>query len=75
MDAIALIDSQSTRPTWLTRAAMFKNPVARFWLHVLYMIPIYRTRDGIRNVSKNQGIIEKCIQLLLVPLALIKLHA
>jgi 1-acyl-sn-glycerol-3-phosphate acyltransferase len=64
MDAIALIDSQTKRPTWLTRAAMFKTSFARFWFDAMRMIPIYRTRDGIRNVSKNKETIEKCIQLL-----------
>ena len=64
MDAIALIAAQSGRPTWLTRANMFKTAIARFWLHALYMIPIYRTRDGLREVSKNQEIIKECIRLL-----------
>lgn len=64
MDAIALIGGQNSRPIWLTRANMFKTSIARFWLHALHMLPIYRTRDGLRAVSKNKEIIQECIRLL-----------
>jgi len=64
LDAVAMIGCQPMRVTFLTRANMFKTAIARFWLHAFYMIPIYRTRDGIRAVTQNRAIIDECIRLL-----------
>ena len=65
MDAIAIILTQKKQPSFLVRANIFKSAIARFWLGSLNMMPIYRARDGIRNVAKNDKIIDTCINQLI----------
>ena len=48
---------------FLTRSDVF-NPVSNFFFKRLNMIPIYRMRDGLENLSKNQNIFTKCIKIL-----------
>jgi len=64
IDAVLVAASTPRSPWFLTRASVFKHPVARYWLNALKMIPIYRFRDGLNNVKKNDEVIENCIQLL-----------
>ncbi len=65
MDAMVVAVSSHYRPWFLTRASIFKKPVARFWLGALKMIPIYRIRDGLGQVKRNDSSIDKCRDLLL----------
>jgi len=64
MDAIIIGATTSRGPWFLTRASVFKTAIARYWLHALKMLPIYRFRDGLNQVKKNDEIIEGCIKLL-----------
>jgi 1-acyl-sn-glycerol-3-phosphate acyltransferase len=64
LDPLVIYFSQPRRNRFLVRANIFSNPVAKFWLETLHMLPIYRVRDGIRAVSKNDEIIEKCVKIL-----------
>lgn len=64
LDPLVILLSQKRFPSYLVRANIFKNPIAKFWLESLYMLPIYRVRDGIRAVAKNDEIIEKCVKIL-----------
>lgn len=49
---------------YLTRASAFKNPVANFLLRSINMLPIYRIRDGVESLGKNQEIFNYCYQKL-----------
>lgn len=48
---------------FLTRASAFKNPIANFLLRSINMLPIYRIRDGVESLQKNQEIFEKCYDI------------
>lgn len=63
-DAFSLIYTTRKIIVFLTRAGVFGSRLANFWLGVFYMMPIYRQRDGIKAVAKNQEIIATCINLL-----------
>jgi len=39
---------------WLVRGDIFAKPFVRFMLESLNQLPIFRPRDGIRNMTKNQ---------------------
>ncbi len=45
---------------FLTRASAFKNSIASFFLRSINMIPIYRIRDGVDTLQKNQEVFEQC---------------
>jgi len=64
LDPLVIYFSQPRINYFLVRANIFQNPTARFWLKSLYMLPIYRARDGLRAVAKNDEIIEKCVHIL-----------
>ncbi len=64
MDALAIIMSQKRHPLFLVRANIFASPLARFLLRSLNMLPIYRMRDGVDNLAKNDPIIQDCIDIL-----------
>jgi 1-acyl-sn-glycerol-3-phosphate acyltransferase len=64
MDALAIIMSNKRHPVFLTRADVFKSKAAAFWLRSVNMIPIYRIRDGKQNISKNDAVIQECVEIL-----------
>lgn len=64
LDPLVIYYSQPRKNFFLVRANIFKNPIARFWLETLHMLPIYRVRDGLREVAKNDEIIQKCVKIL-----------
>ena len=49
---------------FLVRAAIFKKPLIRQFLSTLNLMPIYRIRDGIQQLGKNQKIFEQCFSIL-----------
>lgn len=63
-DAFSIIYSQNKFIVFLTRAGVFGSKLASFMLGLFYMMPIYRQRDGIKSVAKNQVIMAKCIEML-----------
>ena len=48
---------------FLVQAAVFKNPSVRKMLGTLNLMPIYRIRDGIRGLDRNQEIFENCFSI------------
>lgn len=64
MDAIVVAASSPRNPWFLARASVFSNPVARFLLSSLQMIPIYRFRDGMAAMKRNNETLETCNRLL-----------
>lgn len=49
---------------FLVRAAVFKKPLVKKFLATLNLMPIYRIRDGVQQLGKNQEIFEKCFSIL-----------
>jgi 1-acyl-sn-glycerol-3-phosphate acyltransferase len=45
---------------FLVQAAAFKNPAAKKFLGTLNLMPIYRIRDGVRGLGRNQKVFEDC---------------
>ncbi|WP_299012344.1 lysophospholipid acyltransferase family protein [uncultured Polaribacter sp.] len=48
---------------FLVRAAIFKKPSVKWFLSTLNLMPIYRIRDGVSNLGKNQAIFEDCFTI------------
>jgi 1-acyl-sn-glycerol-3-phosphate acyltransferase len=49
---------------YITRAQVFKNPYISKILYSANMLPIYRIRDGYKELNKNTAIFEKCFQII-----------
>ena len=49
---------------FLTRAQVFKKPFVMKILKALQLIPVYRVRDGWKNISNNNAIFSQCVSLL-----------
>lgn len=49
---------------YLVRADVFKNKYADKFLRSLNLMPVYRKRDGISELSKNEIIFNECVKLL-----------
>ena len=49
---------------FLVRADVFKSSIARKFFGSIHMMPIYRQRDGIENLARNDETFEKCFQIL-----------
>jgi len=48
---------------FLVKAGAFKSPTVKKMLATLNLMPIYRIRDGVRGLGRNQEIFEKCYSL------------
>ena len=64
VDPLYVTTTNSRQNHFLVRAASFKNPIIKKILESLYLMPIYRIRDGIKQLSNNQEIFEKCHDIL-----------
>jgi len=49
---------------YLARGDAFKNPVARFLLNQIHILPIYRFRDGFNNMRNNKEAMQNAIDIL-----------
>ncbi|MFY0598219.1 MAG: 1-acyl-sn-glycerol-3-phosphate acyltransferase [Cyclobacteriaceae bacterium] len=64
MDAL-ILGVYTRRPVhFLTRADIFKKPWVISVLKSLHMMPIYRLRDGIKNLSQNDQVFDTCFEIL-----------
>jgi 1-acyl-sn-glycerol-3-phosphate acyltransferase len=63
LDPILVAITNPSIHHFLTRASAFKNPIANKLLRSINMIPIYRIRDGVNSIAKNQAIFEHCYQV------------
>ncbi|QNM85908.1 1-acyl-sn-glycerol-3-phosphate acyltransferase [Polaribacter pectinis] len=64
VDPLYVTTTNSRQNHFLVRAASFKNPFIKKILESLYLMPIYRIRDGIKQLANNQEIFEKCFSIL-----------
>lgn len=63
LDAILIPTNNSRNTHFLTRAGVFKNKRMAQFFDSLNMLPIYRVRDGINTIEKNQAVFEKCYDI------------
>jgi len=64
VDAILVPTTNPRNTHFLTRAAVFKNKNVAVFFDSLNMLPIYRIRDGAKNIEKNFEIFDKCFEIL-----------
>src|SRR4030042_905145 len=58
MDALVVLNSYMRNILFLARADAFKNPVILKLLTLYKMLPVYRIRDGIGELGKNEEIFQ-----------------
>ena len=64
LDPLYVTTTNKRQNHFLVRAASFKHPFIKKILVSLYLMPIYRVRDGVQQLSNNQEIFEKCHAIL-----------
>ncbi len=56
-----ILDTLFEQPVWsLARGDVFKNPVVIRMLTALKILPVYRTSEGVENLSENYKTFEAC---------------
>jgi hypothetical protein len=64
MDALVLITSSKEKKVFIARGDIFKNPFIAKLMHFCRILPIYRIRDGFKNVKDNNSeIIDKAVDV------------
>jgi 1-acyl-sn-glycerol-3-phosphate acyltransferase len=64
LDALIIATKCNRLSYFLTRASVFNSPFFAKLLKSLRMLPVYRMRDGIQTITKNNGVFNTCSQLL-----------
>jgi 1-acyl-sn-glycerol-3-phosphate acyltransferase len=63
MDALAFVCNTPFQVVFLARADIFKGKLLIHFLNYLNIMPIYRIRDGIDNVRRNDEVFDKTLQV------------
>jgi 1-acyl-sn-glycerol-3-phosphate acyltransferase len=64
IDALLIVSHMPGFMFFLTRAGAFSTPFMNWFLRSLNMLPVYRVRDGLSSVTKNNEIFELCVKYL-----------
>ena len=64
LDPIVIAGQTNNPINFLARADIFKNKFVYKLLRSVYMLPIYRQRDGVDTIEKNQKTFEDCYEIL-----------
>ncbi|PQJ80954.1 acyltransferase [Polaribacter porphyrae] len=64
MDPLFVTSFNPRENHFLVRADVFKKPLVRKALATLNLMPIYRIRDGRKQLSNNEEIFKKCFNIL-----------
>lgn len=64
IDALAILTSRRCQPVFLARADVFKTPTLKKILTFLKILPVYRIRDGYQNLTLNDDIFRKTLDVL-----------
>ena len=64
LDALLIVCSSKKQPSTLTSAFVFKSLIITKILSVLKLMPVYRIRDGVKSLQKNEEIFKRCNELL-----------
>lgn len=72
MDPLVVLSATPGQKVYMARADIFKKKSALKWLEFLKIIPIYRIRDGLNSVKRNDEVIAQATDILLdnVPLVI-----
>lgn len=65
VDALLVVTQNKRKTHFVARADVFKRPFLKKLLALIYMMPIYRIRDGRHSLFLNDEIFEKCKNILL----------
>ncbi|MBI9068840.1 MAG: 1-acyl-sn-glycerol-3-phosphate acyltransferase [Salinivirgaceae bacterium] len=64
MDALTARAAMKGQPIFMTRADIFKKPAIAKILRFFKLLPIFRIRDGIKNLQNNNAVFEETIRVL-----------
>ena len=64
LDPLLIGTQLPIRPYFLTRAAVFLNPVITYFLNLIQMLPVYGVCDGFSTIPKNQKTFQKTEEVL-----------
>ncbi|OOG72320.1 1-acyl-sn-glycerol-3-phosphate acyltransferase [Algoriphagus sp. A40] len=64
IDPLLLATHTNLNPWFLTRAAVFTNPIVSKLLHYIRMLPVYRLRDGFSTIQQNQQTFDDTFEVL-----------
>lgn len=64
MDAMTFVCNTEFQSVFLARADIFKGKLLIRFLTCINIMPIYRIRDGISNVKRNDKVFEKTLQVM-----------
>jgi len=64
MDPLAMIFSTNKQPVFLARGDAFNNRTIAKIFAVLKILPVFRQRDGIEQLKKNEAIFQKSVDVL-----------
>ncbi len=64
MDAFLMVTHVKPITHFLTRAKAFDSPFMNWYLRSLNLLPVYRVRDGLSSVTKNNAIFDECVTYL-----------
>jgi 1-acyl-sn-glycerol-3-phosphate acyltransferase len=64
MDALAVLFAARKPVGFLARADIFKKPAIAKTLNLLKILPIYRIRDGVELLGRNQEVFDNTIEVL-----------
>lgn len=64
MDALSVIFGMNRSAVFLARADIFRNPKVARILYFFKLMPIFRPRDGKENMSKNDAVFRRSVEVL-----------
>ena len=64
IDPLIVTTNNPRTSYFLVKAAAFKNPIIKKLLNALNLIAIYRIRDGIDQLAKNEEVFNQCFNIL-----------
>ena len=64
MDPVVIASQLQQNTYYLTRADIFKKKLAAKIFNSIYMLPIYRQRDGVNTMTKNEKTFDECFDIL-----------
>ncbi|MBO6795068.1 MAG: 1-acyl-sn-glycerol-3-phosphate acyltransferase [Balneolaceae bacterium] len=64
MDALVVCSHMPGFIFFLTRAGAFSTKFMNWFLRSLNLLPVYRVRDGLSSVTKNNAIFDECVEYL-----------
>jgi 1-acyl-sn-glycerol-3-phosphate acyltransferase len=64
MDALSILLHIEKQPVFMARADIFKKESTKKFLHFLKIIPVFRIRDGVDNLSQNDETFSTCLKVL-----------